>query len=254
MLAKNTISFVSSLQQKKFRNLHQLFVAEGEKIVNEILTYFPHLLANVYATESWIQNNTIFFNRFYNQITQISGKDLERISSLHSPNEVLATLNLPAQTDLPDAQSLQNGLHLALYNLQDPGNVGTIIRLADWFGIKNIFCSAETVDIYNSKVVQATMGSLFRVNVFYTDIQKLIQNTSLNPCATSANGQNMWELNPQELKKKGALLIIGNESAGLPDDIQKLCQHHIAIPKIGKAESLNAAVATGILASFFNKI
>lgn len=254
MLAKPTISFLNSLQQKKFRNLHQLFVIEGEKIVNELLTFAPHLVANVYATNSWIEQNLRLFNAFYNQITAMSDKDLERISSLHSPNKVLATAILPPVAALPTVAELENGLHLALYNLQDPGNMGTIIRIADWFGIKHIFCSDDTVDIYNSKVVQATMGSLFRVNVYYTNLSELIQNYPLNSCASTANGKNMWEFNPQELKKQGALLVIGNEAAGLPYDLQKACQQSIAIPKIGGAESLNAAVATGILASFFNSI
>ncbi len=252
MLSKNTISFVAALQQKKFRNLHQLFVVEGEKMVGELLTYSPHLLANLYVLDTWVARNTVFFNRFYNQITPVSGKDLERISGLHTPNEVLATVNLPAQATLPTAESLQNSLSLALYNLQDPGNMGTILRLADWFGVKHVFCSPDTVDIYNPKVVQATMGSLFRVQVYYTDIQNFIQTYPLNFCATTPNAQNMWEFKPAELRQKGAVLLIGNESAGLPADLQKLCQYNVTIPRLGQAESLNAAVATGILTSFFS--
>ncbi len=253
MLSKNTLSFVAALQQKKFRLLHQLFIVEGEKMVSELLTYSPHLLAHLYVLEGWIQRNPVLFNRFYNQISPVSPKDLERISGLHTPNEVLATVNLPAPVALPAADALANGLHLALYNLQDPGNMGTILRTADWFGIQHIFCSPETVDIYNPKVVQATMGSLFRVQVHYTDIQLLLQNYNLNFCATNPNGQNMQQLNPAELRKQGTVLLIGNESAGLPADIQNLCQYKLSIPRLGQAESLNAAVAAGIFMSYFSQ-
>jgi len=173
----------------------------------------------------------------------VTEEELQKISALTTANKALAVVAC-GNNEWNAETKLNDGLYLALDNLQDPGNLGTIIRSADWFGVKAVFCSPETVDVYNPKVVQASMGSMFRVPVYYTDIKNLLQaNTNVASFAAALNGKNVYE---SELPEN-AFLLIGNESKGLSNELLSICSHKISIPNFGKAESLNAAIACSVL-------
>jgi TrmH family RNA methyltransferase len=248
LLSKNKTKHLLALQQKKYRQKQKSFVVEGEKIAQEVLTQQKYKIRGIYATTDWIDSYQPILNPYRSIITTVTSNELKKISSLKTPNKVLLELDY-ALTEIPT--SLENSsLQLVLENIQDPGNLGTIIRIADWFGIQNIFCSIGCVDIYNPKVIQATMGGFLRINTFYTKIEDLLEQYPHLPVYGAVlNGQNIFE---SQLKKEGFLLI-GNEGRGLSDNILSKISHPITIPKYGKAESLNAAVATGILCALFQK-
>lgn len=247
-LSKAKIKLLQSLQQKKHRLEEQLFVVEGEKTIDEVLRQSHFELNSLYVTKDWIENNPALVAQYKTKITTITPIELKKISSLSTPNQVLAVLKIPSHIALFD--NIQTSLSLVLENMQDPGNMGTIIRIADWFGISNIFCSKGCVDIYNPKVLQASMGSFLRVNVHYTDLENLFSEHSNLPIYGAVlGGDNLFKTN---VGKKGFLLI-GNEGNGLSEEILKFVNHKITIPKFGGAESLNAAVATGILCAFFSQ-
>lgn len=240
MITANQKKFVKSLAQKKYRTEHNCFVVEGVKLVEELLQSDYEVLT-IYATASWVEDNPAI------NAEQISTKDLSIISSLKTANEVLAMVK-QKQNGLVDYDS---SLTIALDNLQDPGNLGTIIRTADWFGIKTIVCSENTVDIYNPKVIQATMGSLFRVNVVYTDLIKFFkENSNLSVYGALLDGDNVYQ---KELNKNGSVLLMGNESKGISEQLFPYITDKILIPKIGQAESLNVSTATAILCAEFVK-
>ncbi|MCH2022551.1 MAG: RNA methyltransferase [Saprospiraceae bacterium] len=246
MLSKAKIKYILSLQKKKVRIKEQAFVVEGEKIAAEVLNQNYFKVHSIYATEIWINNNKTIANQYKTKLTTILPKELKKISTLKSPKEILLIIKTPNNTPL--VKNIQNSFNLVLENIQDPGNLGTIIRIADWFGIPNIFCSEGCVDVYNSKVIQASMGSFLRVKIQYVPIEKLfLRNPSMTIYGAVLGGQNV---NKTDLKDTGFLLI-GNEGKGLSKNIQKHINHPITIPKTGSAESLNAAVATGILCAFF---
>jgi TrmH family RNA methyltransferase len=253
MLSKSQITFINSLKQKKYREEHQLFIAEGAKIVPELLNS-SIIVKQIYATSDFLRNIIIpaGIERF-----EIKENELERISSLTKANEVLAVCETPNY--VLDNESLKGKLTLVLDDIKDPGNLGTIIRIADWFGIENIVCSSETVDAFNSKVVQATMGSIARIKVHYVDLVPFIQQQVANKkfvYGALLEGENIYS---EKLSSEG-LIVIGNESRGISDEIQKLITNKISIPSFshyksggGEAESLNAAIATSIICSEFRR-
>ena len=241
MLVKQKIKYIQTLGQKKFREKEGLFIAEGPKLVNELLEADAIAVKEVYALKEWVDNNPVLSANII--ITEISEQELEKISQLATPNNVLAIVQ---QYEVSGEITTKDSIILALDNIQDPGNLGTIIRIADWFGIKQIVCSLDSADMYNPKVVQSTMGSIARVNVFYTDLKEWLGAQKNIPIyAASLNGENITIIK----KINEGIIIIGNESKGISDEIMKLAKVRITIPAKGKAESLNAAVATGIILS-----
>jgi TrmH family RNA methyltransferase len=236
MLSKKEIKDIQSLGHKKHRDEAGLFIAEGVKTVNELLKEKNASIKAVYATESWFNEN----QHLYNHIAEISETELERISQLKDPNKVVAVLH-----QFTPREPASEGLKIYLDRIQDPGNFGTIIRIADWFNIKNVVCSAGCADVYNPKVVQSTMASIARVNVYY-DLESnwlAKQSTRIYAAVLDGNPINNFE------KIKEGVLVIGNESKGIREDLLLLEHEKITIPRLGHAESLNAAVATGIILS-----
>ena len=254
MLSKNQIKYVNSLKQKKFREEHNLFIAEGTKIVPELLVSGISV-KQVYATSDFFRTTKIATNieRF-----EIKENELERISALMTPNEVLAVCETPHYQLQID--SLKNKLTLVLDDIKDPGNLGTIIRIADWFGIENIICSNDTVDAFNPKVVQATMGSISRIKIYYADLaeffQLQIENFKLTVYGALLEGENIYT---KKLSSE-AFIVIGNESKGISEKLLPFITDRVSIPSFshyktvsGEAESLNAAIATSIICSEFRR-
>ncbi len=240
MVSKNQIKLITSLQQKKYRNEHKLFLAEGVKVIQELLQS-NFVLQHLYETES------LFADVNSNNKTQISSSELKKISALTTPNNCLAIFKIPNQQPVQ-----QNGLLIALDDIRDPGNLGTILRLCDWFGIEQLLCSNETVDIYNPKVIQATMGSISRVQTNYVDLKTFLKTTSLPVFGTFMDGNSIYKEN---LPQNG-IIIFGNEANGISDEIEKMIQFRISIPRFGslqKTESLNVATATAIVLSEFRR-
>jgi len=251
MLSKNTIKYIQSLRLKKFRQKYRNFVAEGEKIALEILQGQELIIEGLYALPEWLEKNSSFLTIDPSKIHAISTKDLDRISSLKTPNKVVAVCNIPTYSlEIP---LLNNSLTLYLDGIQDPGNMGSILRIADWFGLPYVFCSSGCVDIYNPKVIQSSMGAFLRVQTLEKDIEGLkTQCPDLTIFAAVLDGLNVFSTT---LPSKG-LLVIGNEGKGISPQAQAATTVRLTIPKgpKGGAESLNAAVATGILCSaFLNK-
>ena len=234
MITKNQIKFIKSLSLKKKRIKEQLFIAEGEKVVSELLRS-DFEIKNIYATKEWKVNN--------DYITQISNAELQRISNLKSPNKVLAVVQFKNNKIIK-----HDGITLVLDEINDPGNLGTIIRMCDWFGVKQIICSKNTVDIFNPKVVQSAMGSAFRVQVNYTDLENYLSDIKTPIYGAFMDGKSLKEVK----LPKSAHLVMGNEANGISAEINKLITDKVAIKNIGKsAESLNVAVATSILLHVF---
>jgi TrmH family RNA methyltransferase len=241
MLSKTQVKYIQSLGQKKSRDEEGLFIAEGPKIIEEFLTNPNARIRQVYALKSWIEANKSSIGN--TELIEIDETELERISQQKNPNLALAVVEKFKLNESPD---LRNKITLALDTIQNPGNMGTLIRIADWFGVENIVCSNDSADVYNPKVIQATMGSIARVNIVYTDLQKWISdNKQIASYATALSGKPVNAVG----KLKEGIIIIGNESKGVGDEIFELAKEKISIPKIGNAESLNAAVATGIILS-----
>ena len=241
MVSKNQIKLITSLQQKKYRNEHQLFIAEGVKVIQELLLS-NFVLEHLFITEG------IFEEVGISQKTLINEPDMKRISALSSPSPCLAIFKIPKETKIET-----KGLIVALDDIRDPGNLGTIIRLCDWFGVKQLLCSAETADVYNPKVIQATMGSITRVNINYVDLDKYISQSNLPVFGTFMDGKNVYN----ETLPKEAILILGNEANGISPILEKSIKNRIAIPRFGdvqQTESLNVATATAIFLSEFRRI
>jgi len=240
MLSKNQIKLITSLQQKKYRFANQLFFAEGIKVIQELLESNFELV-NLYSTKNDFEEVSS------DKKIVISESDLKKISALSTPNTCLAVFKIAA-----DKPIIKSGLILALDSIRDPGNLGTILRLCDWFGISQIICSNETVDIYNPKVVQATMGSIARVNVNYIDLNAFIVQSKIPVFGTFMDGENIYKLTlPQE-----GIIIMGNEANGISAELEKLVKNKLTIPRFGtlqKTESLNVATATSIILSEFRR-
>jgi RNA methyltransferase, TrmH family len=242
MLVKSQVKYIQSLGHKKFRDAEGVFVAEGPKIVSEFLQTGMLRLVNCFATPDWLALHEGINEGRKQLFNEINEKELERISFHSTPNQVLAIFAKPVfnKTIKP------RGLTLLLDKIQDPGNLGTILRTADWFGVTRIVCSEDTTDVFNPKVVQSAMGSLIRVEMIYTNLEEYIKlNPDIPVYASSLNGDTMDE----KIKLTNIMLLIGNESKGVNPALESLATKSIRIPGIGGAESLNVAVATGILLS-----
>lgn len=234
MLSKATVKYIQSLHHKKFRDEEAVFVAEGPKLVGELLAGKTFVCRNVYALKSWEHQTAP-------PAEMIEGFELEKVSSLSTPNQVLAVFEKKMVEKNP---VLKGKITLVLDDIQDPGNLGTIIRIADWFGVENIFCSLHTADMYNSKVVQSTMASIQRINLVYTNLAEWLDGVEgIETFAAALNGDS---LNSVSGLGEG-ILLIGNESKGISPELLKMADRKITIPRVGEAESLNAAVAAGII-------
>ena len=240
MLSKNQIKNISQLKQKKFRETEQLFIAEGVKVIQELVASSLKLV-HIYSTESHD------FGVRSEQITLISENDLKKISALTNPNTCLAVFEIPKNEGLKN-----ENLQVALDDVRDPGNLGTIIRLCDWFGITELICSETTVDSYNPKVIQATMGSITRVKIYYLDLESHLKKTKVPVYGTFMDGENIYK---QNLTTEG-IIVMGNEANGISKQIEALVTNKIAIPRFGSlqaTESLNVATATAITLSEFKR-
>lgn len=250
MLSKALIKRISSYKESKYRNQDKVFVVEGVKVVNELLNSCFEI-ETICALRQWLDDNSKSIINKTNNIIEVSGDELKKISSFSTPNQVLAVVKTPS----PKEVVFKDKLVIALDQINDPGNLGTIIRIAHWFGIEDIICSENTVDQFNPKTIQSTMGSLFRVNVSYQNLKSYLQNLPKDyPIygAVVENGENIYE---KQVQKQG-IIIIGSESHGISNEILPLINNPITIPNFSinqKAESLNASIATGIIVSEFKR-
>ncbi|WP_372794106.1 TrmH family RNA methyltransferase [Lutibacter sp.] len=238
-LSKNQLKLITSLQQKKYRTNYNLFIAEGTKVVGEFLNS-NFELEHLFCVDKLAYDNI-------EKATIISETELKKISTLKTPNNVLGIFKIPLNEPIK-----KEGLVIALDEINDPGNLGTIIRLCDWFGVDQLICSTNTVDCYNSKVVQASMGSLTRVSIIYMDLETYLQNIELPKYASLMEGENVYKSS----LPKNAILVMGNEANGISNSILKLLTNTISIPRFGnlqQTESLNVATATAILLSEFKR-
>lgn len=236
MISKNMAKYIQSLNAKKNRDADGVFIAEGDKLVREFLTanFAPLYL---FATEDWLEK---YYPISGNNIIPATESALQKMGSLKTPNGVLAVFSQKKETTIDT-----NSWLLAIDAIRDPGNMGTIIRSADWFGVKNIIASTDTVDIYNPKVVQATMGSLARVQVVYKNLETWLSSMALPVYGAMLTGENIYDLP----KTKKGVLLIGNEGQGIRETLLPLITQQITIPRKGGAESLNAATAFAVIAS-----
>lgn len=237
MLSKKEIKDIQSLDAKKHRNAHGLFLAEGPKIVGELLQLIPERFQKIYALEAWANE----YGHLKKLIQVINEEELLKIAHSKTPNQVVAILQQAPQRE----PVLQNELCLYLDAVQDPGNFGTIIRIADWFGVNHIVCSAGCADAYNPKVVQASMASIARVGLYYDTDFSWINKQTLPVYAATLAGTPVTTFS----KPHAGILMIGNEAAGIRPHLLQRATQQLTIPRRGGAESLNAAVATGILLS-----
>lgn len=251
-ISKTKTSLLASLQSKKMRLRHGLFIVEGEKSVRDTLGAFE--LADIVATGRWVETAGGFPGVSSDRILTASDGAMRKISSLSTPPEVLAVYRLPKDDEDGEPVLDKDGLHLLLDGIQDPGNLGTIIRTADWFGFNRVYASRDTADVFNPKTVQATMGSLRHVKVVYTDLSGLIMRSGVTDVyGTMLEGHDMFEA---KLGHTG-VIVMGNEGNGLSEEIRRLVSQPLLIPPYDSgshAESLNVAVATGIVLAAFRNI
>jgi len=237
-LSKNHLKLITSLSQKKYRHKYKLFVVEGVKVVQEFLNS-SYELEILFSTESSFS--------YLDSFIEVSEQELKKISSLKTPNKVIALFKIPVEKN-----SSPSGLIVALDAINDPGNLGTIIRLCDWFGVDKLLCSKETVDCYNTKVVQSSMGSLTRVAISYIDLKEYLLSVSIPIFIADMDGDNVYEMKPPT----SAVLVMGNEANGISNYIKEIVSTKITIPRYGDSqliESLNVATATAILLSEFRR-
>jgi RNA methyltransferase, TrmH family len=241
MLSKAQIKHIRSLSQQKYRKEHNEFIAEGDKISREWLKT-NNRIRYIIATNNWADENEGDIASHSEAVVEVVPESLlGSVSNLQTPNQVVLVVGMPeAPKHLPES-----GWVLALDNIQDPGNMGTIIRIADWFGVKDIVCSEDCVDVYNPKVVQSAMGGHLRIRFHETDLTGYLKNIRYPVIAATLNGENLYSVPSQEQ----AVLLIGNESKGLESSLVSLASMKITIPGKGGAESLNAAVSAGVICS-----
>jgi TrmH family RNA methyltransferase len=244
MLSKTHTKYIQSLQHKKFRDENGVFLAEGPKVVMDLLNSRKFICKEIFALSNWIKEHSKQLSAFHETVvTEVADFELQKISSLSTAHDVVAVFE--KRKPVVKTNTILK-ITLVLDTIQDPGNLGTLIRIADWFGIENIVCSVGCADMYNAKVVQSTMGSLGRVNLVYTNLVTwLRENNATKIYSASLEGKDVKLFG----KFKEGILIIGNEANGVSDEVMELVNEKITIPKIGEAESLNAAVATGIILS-----
>lgn len=253
MLTKNRIKYINTLKFPKYRKLSKQFIAEGAKTINELLES-SFTIDSIYASREWISDNSNLLQLRDIEYTVVSPVELLRISALTNNEDVLAVVNIPDKT--PDVASLFSDLLFFFDNISDPGNMGTIIRTADWFGVKNIVCSQGSVDVFNPKTVQSTMGSILRVNVFSLDLDELLKHkpNDIEIFGTTTDGENIFST---QLPAK-ALIVFGNESQGISKEVKHIIQKSISIPRYNKEsnkpESLNVAVSFALVCSEFRKV
>ena len=239
-ISKNQFKLITSLSQKKYRQKHKLFIAEGVKVVEELINS-SLILETLFCTDDYNSNLPD------EKIVRINSVELKKISNLKSPNKLLGLFRIPETKAYID-----KGIVIALDAINDPGNLGTIIRLCDWFGVNELVCSNDTVDCFNQKVVQASMGSLTRVSIRYTDLKTYFSDTKLPTFIADMDGKNVYK---STLPKEG-VLIMGNEANGVSNEVKKMIANKISIPRFGdvqETESLNVATATAILLSEFKR-
>ena len=248
MISKNKIKAIKSLHLKKYRDKEDRFIIEGKKIVEEVLQYSPDIVEEIYCTASYLSDSNIE-NNFITEL--LSDTELKKISSLTSPQSILAIVN--KNFEVHQAQN-DNNLVLALDSVRDPGNLGTIIRMADWFGIGEILCSPDCVDCFNPKVVQATMGAIFRVTIKYGNMIELLEMYKIKGYdiyGATLEGENLY----QEKLNSKSVIVMGNESSGISQKTKAALTKEIRIPnyskKAAKTESLNVSIATSVILSEF---
>lgn len=246
-LSKNRIKYIRSLELKKHRKEEQVFIAEGTKLVLDLMEVFD--CVTLLCTPDWIKKNA---STKANEIIEVTEDDLNKISQLKTAQQVFAIFKQP-HYEL-DTDVLKRELCIGLDDIQDPGNLGTIIRLADWFGIENIFCSLNTVEVYNPKVIQATMGAVARVKIHYLALEQLLENNKEIPIyGTFLEGDNIY----QEKLSDNGLILMGNEGNGISDELQKMVSKKLFIPNYPTSrqtsESLNVATATAIVCAEFRR-
>lgn len=240
MLIKSKIKYIQSLSQKKLRDEQGVFVAEGPKIISELLSTSNVEVQQLFAVKCWIEQNQ---TKNKVPIHEISQSQLAQISSLSTPNQVVGIFHKPR---FPAPTHFEGKITLLLDAIQDPGNMGSIIRCADWFGVELVVCSKDCADVFNPKTVQSTMGSISRVQVLYEDLHQFIKSKATIP-VYAATLEGIPITNTDRLQQ--GFILIGNESKGIKPELLSLSTKRITIPRLGKAESLNAAVATGIVLS-----
>ena len=252
MLSKNKIKLIRSLDRKKIRDQEKLFLVEGDKMVIEAIRS-EHLVELLCATERFLESNHIPVDAVH-EIIPVTDDELQKASLLQNPQNALAIVRIPENQF--HASSIPGNLSLALDFIQDPGNLGTILRLADWFGIGQLLCSQDTVDCYNPKVIQSSMGAIFRVKVYYLDLKKTLEETikaGIPVFGTFLHGENLYK---HPLSKEG-ILVMGNEGNGISPAIEKTVPERLFIPPypegLQNSESLNVAAATAICCSEFRR-
>lgn len=249
MISKTKIKFIKSLEQKKFRNKMRCFVAEGPKICEELLRVLDSQL--IVCEQDWLERNKSLLTD--KEIIVVTPDELKRISFLQHPQEVLGIFSIPDYSAQDYVRKATSGLVLALDGVQDPGNLGTIIRIADWFGIHTIFCSHHTADVYNPKTVQATMGSIARVQTIYANLVQLFTelNGAVPVYGTFLGGKNIYD----SVLSDNGIIIMGNEGNGISEEIMPFVNQKLYIPNYAycrqTAESLNVAIATAVTCAEF---
>jgi RNA methyltransferase, TrmH family len=254
MITNNQVKFIHSLQQKKFRELHGVFTAEGSKLVSDLLGS-TYKVVELYALSSWIDSHQTLIEEKKSSCVRVSENEMERITGLTSPSPVLGIFSIPVDQIL--TESIPDDLILMLDGIRDPGNLGTIVRTADWFGIPAILCSENMVDLYNPKVVQATMGSLARVRVRTVNLVEYLENIpeSMPVIGTYMEGENIFTC---PLPERG-ILVVGSESEGISQEVSSRVNRRLSIPSTGPQrsgsvpESLNVSVATAIVLAEFRR-
>jgi RNA methyltransferase, TrmH family len=245
MLSKNTLKFIKSLHQKKFRKLENSFFVEGNKNVKELLQSnfeVSHLL----YTDKFEDQNFELIRKFTGESYKVTQKILETTGALQTNDMVLAVARIK-ENEIPIIQPQE--LVIACDDLRDPGNLGTILRIADWYGVKHLLLSEESADFYNPKVLQSSMGSFTRVKVYYTHLATYFSKTSMPIYGTFLEGESIYK----EDLPLSAIVLMGNESNGINDDLLPFIQHKITIPRFGQAESLNVAIATAVIMDNFRR-
>jgi len=247
-ISKAQLKYVRSLKLKKFRQKYNKFLVEGDKIIRDLLLTQPSNIEELFALESWLSQYGPLLDQFTGEVVPVNEKELSQLSAFATPNQVIAFGPQPAFYALTH---FQKGFSLYLDGLQDPGNVGTILRIADWFGLQGVLFSPDTVDPWNPKVIQASMGAVFAVPLAQIDLLEAADLSTLPAYGTYMEGASIY----QTPLPKDALLIIGNEGQGIRAALSALMTERIAIPAVGhpQVDSLNAAMATGIIAAFYRQ-
>ncbi len=247
MISKNKIKQITSLQNKKFRQKYNKFIIEGYKTVLDIIDSNYHV-SEIYTSN--IEKYKLLITKPNIKLIEISEEEMKKVSFFKTASDILAIVDFKDNTDFA---AYNKGITLCLADIQDPGNLGTIIRSANWFGIENIVCSENTVDLHNPKTLQATMGAFANINIIYTDLEDFLFNTELKIYGTFLDGENIYESNLAE----NCIVIMGNEGKGIPDNIAELVNNKITIPNFAgdklKAESLNVSTSTAIILSEFKR-